>query len=151
MASPASGSSVSTLPAQSRWPPRARGFICLISARECRSKPRGDELHYQSHRTHRSAPPADLRASYEPTDRIFQAQPGTLEYFLTERYCLYAAAGEKIYRGEIHHLPWPLQPARAEIALNTMAASHGLELPPAPPLLHFARFQDVWIWPPARA
>ena len=73
-----------------------------------------------------------------------------LEYFLTERYCLYAAAGDKIYRGEIHHPPWLLQPARAEIALNTMAASHGLELPPAPPLLHFARFQEVWIWAPAR-
>jgi hypothetical protein len=28
-----------------------------------------------------------------------------------------------------------------------MAASHGLELPPAPPLLHFARLQNVWIWP----
>jgi uncharacterized protein len=107
----------------------------------------GDEIRYQSHRTHRDAPPADLRVNYEPTGRISHAKPGTLEYFLTERYCLYAAAGEKIYRGEIHHPPWPLQPARAEIALNTMAASHGLELPPAPPLLHFSRFQDVWIWP----
>ena len=112
---------------------------------------RGDQIHYQSHRTHSNAPAADLRVEYEPTGRIFQAQPGTLEHFLTERYCLYAAAGEKIYRGEIHHPPWPLQPARADIVLNTMTASHGLELPPAPPLLHFARFQDVWIWPPARA
>ena len=112
---------------------------------------RGDLIHYQSHRTHSNAPAADLRVEYEPTGRIFQAQPGTLEHFLTERYCLYAAAGEKIYRGEIHHPPWPLQPARADIVLNTMTASHGLELPPAPPLLHFARFQDVWIWPPARA
>ena len=107
----------------------------------------GDEVRYQSHRTHGGAPPADLRVNYEPNGRISSASPGSLEYFLTERYCLYAAAGEKLYRGEIHHPPWPLQPARAEIALNTMAEAHGLELPPAPPLLHFARFQDVWIWP----
>lgn len=112
---------------------------------------RGDQIRYQSHRTHSNAPAADLRVEYEPRGRVFQAQPGTLEYFLTERYCLYAAAGEKIYRGEIHHPRWPLQPARAEIALNTMATAHRLELPPASPLLHFARFQDVWIWPPARA
>ena len=118
----------------------------------------GDEIRYQSHRTRqrmprckqRHAPPADLRVSYEPAGKIFRAQPGTLEYFLAERYCLYAAAGEKIYRGEIHHAPWPLQPATADVALNTMAASHGLELPPAPPQLHFARHQDVWLWPPER-
>jgi len=107
----------------------------------------GGEVRYQSHRTHRDAPPADLRVNYEPTGRISHASPDSLEYFLTERYCLYAAAGEKIYRGEIHHPPWPLQPARAAITLNTMATAHGLDLPPAPPLLHFARFQDVWIWP----
>jgi uncharacterized protein len=109
---------------------------------------RGDEIRYQSHRTHRDAPRADLRVTYEPTGKSSQAQPGKLEYFLTERYCLYAVNGAVISRGEIHHPTWPLQPARAEIALNTMAASHGIELPPAPPLLHFARFQDVWIWAP---
>jgi uncharacterized protein len=111
----------------------------------------GDEIRYRSHRTHREAPPADLRVNYEPAGKITNARPGSLEYFLTERYCLYATNGKKIYRGEIHHPPWPLQPARAEIALNTMAAAQGLELPPAPPLLHFARFQDVWIWPLASA
>jgi uncharacterized protein YqjF (DUF2071 family) len=106
----------------------------------------GDAIRYESHRTHRAAPEAVFRATYRPTGEIFRAQRGTLEYFLTERYCLYAAAGDRIFRGEIDHPPWPLQPAEVEIETNTMAASHGIGLPSAKPLLHFARYQGVKIW-----
>lgn len=106
----------------------------------------GDAILYSSRRTHRGAPEANFRATYRPTSEAFCAQPGTLDYFLTERYCLYAAADSRIFRGEIDHSPWPLQPAEAEIETNTMAASHGIALPDAKPLLHFARFQDVKIW-----
>jgi uncharacterized protein len=106
----------------------------------------GDAIFYQSHRTHRGAPDADFRAKYRPTGEVFRARRGTLDYFLTERYCLYAAAGPRIFRGEIDHPPWPLQPAEVEIETNTMAASHGIALPAAKPLLHIARFQDVKIW-----
>ncbi|MFZ0037842.1 MAG: DUF2071 domain-containing protein [Candidatus Acidiferrales bacterium] len=110
----------------------------------------GDAIQYESHRTHRGAPEADFRATYRPTGKDSRAQQGTLEYFLTERYCLYAAAGDRIFRGEIDHPPWPLQPATAEVEINTMAASHGITLPNAKPLLHFARYQDVKIWSLAR-
>jgi uncharacterized protein YqjF (DUF2071 family) len=105
---------------------------------------------YESHRTHRGAPEADFRATYRPTGEVSCAQRGTLEYFLTERYCLYAAAHDRIFRGEINHLPWPLQPAEVEVEINTMAASHGIALSNAKPLLHFARYQDVKIWSLAR-
>jgi len=110
----------------------------------------GDEIRYQSHRTHRDAPPADLHVNYEPTGRISHAKPGTLEYFLTERYCLYAAAGEKIYRGEIHHPPWLLQPAEAQFMRNSMADAAGLTIPGELPLLYFARQQDMVAWAPHR-
>lgn len=84
---------------------------------------------------------------YRPTGEVFHAQPGTLDYFLTERYCLYAADGRgRVYRGDIHHAPWPLQRAQAEISVNTMAAADGFTLPDAPPLLHFARRQEVLAW-----
>jgi hypothetical protein len=70
---------------------------------------------------------------------------------LTERYCLYALdrSGGGIYRGDIHHLPWPLQPARAEIACNTMIPA-GLIGPDTPPIVQFARTLDVIVWAPAR-
>ena len=52
----------------------------------------------------------------------FVARPGTVEYFLTERYCLYAQTNAgALLRGEIHHAPWLLQVAEAEFQENTMA------------------------------
>jgi hypothetical protein len=52
----------------------------------------------------------------------------------------------RIYRGEIHHLPWPLQRAEAAIDVNTMASAQGIVLPDEPPLIHFARRLDVVGW-----
>ena len=72
------------------------------------------------------------------------AAPGTLQYFLTERYCLYTVDhARRVRRLEIHHPPWPLQPAEASIEVNTMPDANGITLPTMPPLLHFAKRQDV--------
>jgi uncharacterized protein YqjF (DUF2071 family) len=107
----------------------------------------GSMIHYLSHRIHPGAPRADLIARYRPTGAAFQAEPGTLDYFLTERYCLYTVGpGQCPHRCEIDHAPWPLQPAEATIEVNTMVAPHGIDLPPTPPLLHFAGRQQVRIW-----
>jgi hypothetical protein len=51
---------------------------------------------------------------------------------------------------EIHHPPWPLQPAQADLQRNTMAEVNGLSLPAGLPLLHFAKRQDVVAWAPER-
>ncbi|MCC7358110.1 MAG: DUF2071 domain-containing protein [Anaerolineales bacterium] len=108
----------------------------------------GDWLDYSSYRTHRGAPPAELRARYRPTGEVYLSQPGTLESWLTERYCLYTfGRANTVLRGEIHHAPWPLQPAEAEITANSMAAPHGLTLPDTPPLLHFVRSILTVEWP----
>ncbi len=106
---------------------------------------RGGQVQYRSHRI--GGPDARFEASYGPIADARNPQPGTLEHFLTERYCLYTVIGSRVYRGEIHHLPWPLQEARADIQLNTMAAAAGIELPEAPPLLHFAQRLRVFVWP----
>jgi uncharacterized protein YqjF (DUF2071 family) len=91
---------------------------------------------------------AVLRAAYEPTGPATYAAPGTLEHFLTERYCLYAIDRRgRVRRADIHHAPWPLQPARAELAENTMTAPLGVRLPEQEPLLHYAARQDVLVWP----
>jgi hypothetical protein len=71
---------------------------------------------------------------------------GTLEHFLTERYCLFTQHGASLVVGHIHHLPWPLQPAEAEISINELPAAHGIILPNRPPVLHFARSLEVYIW-----
>ncbi len=106
-----------------------------------------DRVEYASRRQHFGASAAEFAARYQPASPVFRSQPGTLEYWLTERYCLYSVDRHgQLYRGDIHHAPWPLQTAEAEIVLDTMAASHGLSLPDTPPLLHFARRLDVVAW-----
>jgi uncharacterized protein len=113
--------------------------------------PRGFDVEYEASRKDGRGHLAQLRATYGPDGAVFNAQPGTLEYFLTERYCMYATdEGGTLYRAEIHHPPWPLQPGHAEITLNTMPPP-GIDLPDEPPLVHFSQRQDVVIWAPARA
>lgn len=91
--------------------------------------------------------PFVFRGRYRPTGEIFEAKPGSLEHFLTERYCLYTLGdGDELCRAEIHHPPWPLQPAEAVIEESTMPPD-GVELPDEPPLLHFSTRQDAVIWP----
>jgi uncharacterized protein YqjF (DUF2071 family) len=112
-------------------------------------QPHGDGIRYQSVRTHRHAPDAALRVTYHPTGPIYQSQPGTHEYWLTERYCLYAADKRgRVSRGDILHAPWPLQPAEAEFEQNEMTFQIGLRCPTTQPLLHFARYLDVVAWLP---
>jgi uncharacterized protein YqjF (DUF2071 family) len=92
---------------------------------------------------------AEFRAEYAPIDAPFTASPGSLEHFLTERYCLYHLTHRGIpYRLEIHHPAWSLQVARAAIATNTVAAASRVGISGPPALLHFARRQDVIAWPP---
>ena len=85
-------------------------------------------------------------ASYAPAGDVFESESGSLEYFLTERYCLYAADEQGLHRAEIHHPPWRIRPAEASIKLNTMFPEK-LDLPTVEPLCHFAEPQDVVIWP----
>lgn len=108
-------------------------------------------VYYRSERMDAGAPSAILKATYRSIGYVFEARPETLEYFLTERYCLYASrSGGRIYRGDIHHPPWRLQMAEAEFTNNSMAEAASLTLPKQSPLLHFARRQDMVAWPPDR-
>jgi uncharacterized protein YqjF (DUF2071 family) len=109
---------------------------------------KGPTIYYESHRDG-EAQPAEFRATYEPAGDGFVASEGTLEYFLTERYCLYHHDHRSTpYRLEIHHPPWMLQPARADLMCNDLADVNGLALPHLPPLLHFVKRQDMVAWAP---
>jgi uncharacterized protein YqjF (DUF2071 family) len=107
----------------------------------------GDRISYATERVSDDGPSAALDIDYRPAGPVEQAEPGTLDHFLTERYCLYALDGEgRVMRGDIDHPPWPLQPAEAELRRNTMGDQIGVELS-GEPLLHFAALQDVVFWP----
>jgi uncharacterized protein YqjF (DUF2071 family) len=92
-------------------------------------------------------PAARFEAAYAPAGEVFHAEPGSLEHFLTERYCLYSSPGsvggpgDRLYRAEVHHRPWPLQPAEAELDAGSLLESAGLPAPEREPHLHWHAVQ----------
>ncbi len=111
------------------------------------------EIAYRSRRIHgprAESGPAEFRARYRPSGPSYEAAPRSLDQFLAERYCLYAWNRRRLYRAEIHHLPWPLQPCEVEVEKNTMAEPVGIRLPEAPDVARFSRVLKVLVWPPHR-
>ena len=110
-----------------------------------------DQVDYRSLRTHKGAPRAEFAARYSPVGEPFESERGSIDSFLTERYCLYSADGRgNVRRGEIHHHLWPLQPAEAEVSTLAMTRQIGLKLPETAPILYFSKRLDVLAWLPRK-
>ena len=108
-----------------------------------------DRVEFTSTRAHTGASPAAFRAVYGPRSPVEYARPGTLAWWLTERYCLYTVDEDgQLERAEIHHAPWPLQDADIVIHDTTMTQPLGFVLAGPPPLVHYSRTLDVTIWRP---
>jgi uncharacterized protein YqjF (DUF2071 family) len=105
-------------------------------------------IRYRSERLF-SRHSASFRAQYRGLGALAQ---GPIEQFLTSRYALYTSDRRgNLLRGDIHHLPWPLESAEAEFEVNELPAAHGFRLPPRPPVLHYARELVVYAWTVERA
>lgn len=129
----------------------ARTFYALpYFSAEMSIQSAGEKFHYSCRRL-KTPLPADFRGRYRPLTVPRVREKDSLESFLTDRYCLYTVQQGKVYRAYIHHPPWPLQDAEAEIDVNTMAQAAGISLPASAPLLHFSRELEVLIWWPERA
>jgi uncharacterized protein len=104
----------------------------------------GSRIDYESERIDPSGPPAAFRGHYSPSGEITHDH---LARWLAERYCAYIVdeSGQPL-RIDIHHPPWPLQPAKGELEAQGMADQIGIELE-GEPLLHFSARQDTLIWP----
>lgn len=109
----------------------------------------GHRYRYESQRKEQKT--VSFKGLYEPDSKPYEAESGSLEHWLTERYCLYAQSPEgDLYRSEVHHLPWPLQKAKADFMTNKMLSPFNIRLPDTSPLLHFASCLDVVIWAPEK-
>jgi uncharacterized protein YqjF (DUF2071 family) len=104
-------------------------------------------IHYSSTRRDTRGAPAELKTTWAIGESLPQSSAGSIEYFLTERYCLYSERDANLYRAQIHHQPWPLQEAELTDVSSTMIESHGLPTPQGDPLLHYAEELSVDIWP----
>jgi hypothetical protein len=109
----------------------------------------GESFEYTSRRLQMPRP-ANFQARYWPVSEPRVREKDSLEYFLTERYCLYTVDRNQVFRTYIHHMPWQLQDAEAEFEINTMAQVAGIELPDTKPLLHFSKQIEVLAWWPEK-
>lgn len=103
---------------------------------------------YRSRRTHRGAAAAVFQATYRGVGEAFETRPGTLEDFLTARYCLFSEKRGRLMRGDIWHAPWRLRSAMCEMDRCDMTRRIGVDLPAALPHLLFAEPLDVRAWWP---
>ena len=110
----------------------------------------GNTISYSSVRKDRRGAPAELQATWNIGERIagrMPALPGSLEFFLTERYSLDCEHCGQLYRARIHHQPWPLRSAELASLNSSMIESHGLPPLEGDPLLHYCEELSVDIWP----
>jgi uncharacterized protein YqjF (DUF2071 family) len=99
---------------------------------------------YQSRRLYPHPTPVRFEATYRSLGPALP--PNDLARFLTERYCLFTTHRQRVLVGDIHHLPWSLEPAEAAFPTNELPQAHGLILPDQPPVLHFSRSLEVFVW-----
>jgi uncharacterized protein len=125
-----------SLDASSRWAVEAARRLCRLPYHHARIRLADDR--FEASRI--GADGLAFCARYRPAGPIRTAEPGSIEHFLTERYCVYADEGRA--RADVHHAPWPLQRAEGEVELQSIS--------PVPlegePLLHYAARLDVLIW-----
>lgn len=111
---------------------------------------RSEREFFFASRRHFTASPVVFAARYRglgPTRRLVENRPGSLEFFLTERYCLFTADRDGCpLRADIHNVPSPLEEAEADIERNDLAAAVGIHLPGDPPVLHYSRRLAVYVW-----
>ncbi len=91
-------------------------------------------------------PPAQFKASWSVGEPLPQSQPGSREFFLTERYILYTEYDDTLYRARIYHEPWQLYEAELTSFSSTMLEANGIAQPKTQPILHHAEEVNVDIW-----
>lgn len=124
------------------------GFHLPYYQADMRLDESGDSISFTSRRTDERGPKAEFRATWSRGKALPEPAPDSLEFFLVERYCLYAAKAEKLYRARIHHAPWSLRAATLETLSSSMGEAHGIGLADKPALLH-AQGEPlaVEVWP----
>jgi len=104
---------------------------------------------YDSERLWPGPTPAACRMRARPLGTPAPAAPGTLEFFLAERYILYARKGDRLFHGRVHHAPYPLQAGVVDSLENSLTTAAGIahESTSRPPLVHYSAGVDVDVYP----
>lgn len=106
------------------------------------------KIEFSSSRIHKNKPKESLQTIYRPTAEGYFAKKGTLDYWLTERYCLWTQKGRRLFRTDILHEKWKLQKAEVEIQKNSMAHFLPASSLSSDPVIHYSPSKRVLFWPP---
>jgi uncharacterized protein YqjF (DUF2071 family) len=122
-------------------------YARMFLEREAAARP-GDPgpILYAGVRRRPDPRPASYLIRATPTGPVRSAEPGTLEHFLVERYFLYALANDRLYLGQVHHHPYPVQSAEVLALDESLLAAAGIRRPASPAIGHFARGVDVKVY-----
>jgi uncharacterized protein YqjF (DUF2071 family) len=99
-----------------------------------------NEIAYSMTRKARPRPYARVRYRYSGEPR--ETEPNTLEHFLVERYTLFTAHRGELYRGEVAHLPYAIQPATLLELEQTLTDAAGISVAARPDSVFYA----PWFW-----
>src|SRR5574341_230356 len=102
-------------------------------------------INYALRRT--EDPAAHFKGSWNVGETIPFSHPDSLEFFLTERYCLYTEHDRELYRARIHHQPWPLQQATMNSYESTMIEPLSVKALRGDPVVNYAEELHVDVWP----
>lgn len=103
------------------------------------------EIDYWSHRFGSGS---SLHYRYRPTEKLGEAKFGSLEFFLIERYRLFAWRGNKLFTGRVHHSPYQLRKAAVTEADPKLFAMNGFATPAERPAhMVYSERVDVSIYP----
>ncbi len=95
----------------------------------------------------RSDPAARLDVRWRRDAALGPSEPGSLQHFLLERYLLYVVRGDVLFRGQVHHPPYPAFEAEVPRVTEGLIAAAGLPAPDRPPdLVHASTGVDVEVF-----
>ena len=104
-----------------------------------------NRIDYTCSRT--DQPHATFHATWNIGRPLPISEPDSLQFFLTERYCLFSEHNGHLYQARIHHPPWQLHTATEDARESTMIEVLGIPEPTNPSILHYAEELSVDIWP----
>ncbi|MFG6119973.1 YqjF family protein [Thalassobacillus sp. B23F22_16] len=103
--------------------------------------------HYTYRSIRKKAASGDFEVSYHPVSKTYSPEHGSLSHWLMERYVFWQKKGNGLIQGDVHHLPWEVQDASADIDTETLTSF----LPPpsfsGETFYHYADSRRVLLWP----
>ena len=129
------------------WQSGSPNFVlrCPTNTRPCVPKSMSDEITYSSVRLGRAE---SLRYRYRPAYNLAEAEFGSLEFFLLERYRLFAYRRGLLLTGRVYHAPYRFGKAIVDELDSRLFKLDGFEIPSKPPAhAAYVRRVDVSIYP----